>query len=160
MEGTRKHQNLTRTSNIAVFRSSVKNHEPAKGASTPPWSAKKSWAKSSGWRNKPGNTDSKLNDSEIPADVSVKQPNKELAGCWMKSDGNAHRHENEKTTTTQPATKVLKQPYHSFSETKSARTSKAWTQDPCSQNLTSGLNMRVFPFFVGRNVWQQGKNRY
>ena len=39
-------------------------------------------AKSSGWRNKP---DSKPSDSEMPADVSVKQLNKGLAGCWIKA---------------------------------------------------------------------------
>ena len=53
-------------------------------------------------------SDSKLNGSEVPAEVSVKQPNKRLAGCWIKAKVMLGAMKIIKTTTTtQTATKVL-----------------------------------------------------
>ena len=71
--------------------------------------------------------------------------------------GNA-RHENETTTTTQPATRVFTQPATSSLETMWVKTRKAWTWEPCLQTLTSEYNMRAFPaLLLEESVWQQGK---
>ena len=53
-------------------------------------------------------SDSKPNDSEMPADFSVKQPSKELAGCWIKTKVMLAAMKMIKTTTMmQPETRAL-----------------------------------------------------
>ena len=111
------------------------------------------------WLVRKHRSDSKLNGSEMPADVSVKQPNKGLAGSWMKT-----KLVHDATTATQPATKVLTQPSTSYSEALWAKTSRAWTWNPyprgyflwcwknpfdCKPGKTSVLSLNMpghFPF--------------
>ena len=82
----------------------------------------------------------------MPADVSIKQPNKGLAGGWDKSEGNARRHKDEATArTTTPDDDAT-------SYTNTYTTSNFVYRDdvskdeqglnvrPCSQTLTSRFN--------------------
>ena len=70
----------------------------------------------------------KLNSSKVAADISVKQPNKLLAGCWINAKVMFAAMQMVKTSTiTQLATKVLTQPATSSSEMMWTRTSMAWT---------------------------------
>ena len=102
MEWTRKHQNLTSASNNAVFRSSPNTEEqylPVRKKSNasegcnseriPLHREARKRRKQSRRRlkkqSKKHRSDSKLNRSEVPADVRIKQPNKQLAGCWIKT---------------------------------------------------------------------------
>ena len=165
MEWTRKHQELTSTS--VNFRSSVNKAEqdlpvrqiratPAK-ASTLPWSAKRSWAKSSGWRKKPGSTEATQSSmtARCQQTVRLKQPNKGLNQSINQSinplcnhvspgrlpdqiAGNARRHENERTTTMQPATKLLSQPATSSSDTMWVKMSKVWSWKPVCISFVVG----------------------
>ena len=76
-------------------------------------------------------SDSKLNGRWAPADVSIKQPNKRLAGCWIKAKvmlavmKQQQRHNQRQSTSN----------ITSSSETMLARTSKVWKWGPCSQTL-------------------------
>ena len=124
MEWTRKHQNLTSASDNAVFRSNVNKNEqdlPVRQKSNTNEGcnserrlklrreARKRRAQSSRGLKKQDRKHrrhSKLNGSEVPADVSVKQPNKQLVGCWIKAKVMLAAMKMIKiTTTTQPAKK-------------------------------------------------------
>ena len=103
----------------------------------------RSWGKSLGWRKKARKhrSDSKLNSSEMLADVSVKEPNKRLAGCWIKAKAMfaamKMKQEQQRNETSDKSTYTTSN--FVFRETMWAKTSKAWTWDHCSQTL----NMRV-----------------
>ena len=101
MKWTRKHQNLTSASVNFVSRSSVSKEKQDLPVSKEQRQRRlQLWVKGfsfavkpknlarqvvAGWRNKPGITEAIQTSSEVPADVSLKQRNKRLAGCWIKA---------------------------------------------------------------------------
>ena len=102
MEWTRKHQNLTSASVNSVSRSSVskqkqdllvrrKTGNASEGCNSERRLQLCREARKPRERSRRGlkkqarkhRSDSKLNGSEGPADVTLKKPNKRLAGCWI-----------------------------------------------------------------------------
>ena len=133
----------------------------AKASTQFSWSAKRSWAMSSASRIKARKhrSDSKLKGSEIIADVSVEQPSKWLAGCWIKAKIMLATTKYETTTATRPATKGLAQPAISYSETW-AKTSKAWTWNPVHKFSLVDLARGCFPCCWKNPFGSKEKHRY
>ena len=97
-------------------------------------------------------SDSTQNDSEMPADFSVKQPSKRLAGCWIKAKVMLAAMKMIKTTTTTlPETRALIL-RHRRLRLWQRRCEQGRGQGldvrPLSQTLTSGHNMRTFPLLM------------
>ena len=128
-------------------------------ASTPfSWSAKRSWAMYSACRIKARKqrSDSKLKGSEIIADVSVEQPSKWLAGCWIKAKIMLATTKNETTTATRPDKRTVCTTSNVLFRDVS-KDKQGLDMKPCSQILISGFSKRVFPLLLEESFWQQGK---
>ena len=166
MEWTRKHQNLTSASDNAVFRSSLN-----KDKQDLPFRQKSNANEGCNSAMKRKNVvsivmglkkqarkyrrNSDLNGSEIPADVSVKHPNKRLPACWIKvkvmlaamkmKPEQPRRNQGQKYFNTQSTT--------SSSETMWATKSKTWTEHLVPKLLSVELLWGPISFVVGKILW-------
>ena len=101
-------------------------------------------------------SDSKLKGSEIIADVSVEQPSKWLAGCWIKAKIMLATTKNETTTATRPDKRTVCTTSNVLFRDVS-KDKQGLDMKPCSQILISGFSKRVFPLLLEESFWQQGK---